>query len=342
MKPPPAASTSPVLAHQPGPRQLRQRRERHPVRRRRPIRHRQRRQQHTQRRQRHRRRQQLTGLAGNDTYTVGAGDTIVETATGGIDTVQSSLISLDLANYANVENITLLGAAALSATGNAAANTLNGASDTAANILTGLDGNDTYVVGAGDTIVETATGSTDTVKSSLISLDLANYANVENITLLGATALSATGNAGNDTLIGASDTAANILTGLDGNDTYTVGAGDTIVETATGGNDTVQSWLHQPQSGQLRQRRERHPARRRRPLRHRQRRQQQPPERRHRHSRQQSHRPRRQRHLPRRRRRHDGRGRWRRHRPALATVNYTLAAPAYRSSSSAPMPAPQV
>ena len=185
----------------------------------------------------------LIGLEGNDTYTVGAGDTIVETATGGTDTVQSSLISLDLANYANVENVTLFGAAALSATGNAAANTLNGASDTAANVLIGLAGNDTYTVGAGDTIVETATGGTDTVQSSLISLDLANYANVENVTLLGAAALAATGNAAANVLNGASATAANVLTGLDGNDTYTVGAGDTIVETATGGIDTVQSSL---------------------------------------------------------------------------------------------------
>ena len=58
----------------------------------------------------------LNGLGGNDTYIAGAGDTVVEAAgaAGGADTVQSSLISLDLANYANVENPILTGALALS------------------------------------------------------------------------------------------------------------------------------------------------------------------------------------------------------------------------------------
>ena len=85
----------------------------------------------------------LTGRAGNDSYVLGDGDTIVEEVGGGIDTVQSALISLDLQQFANtVENATLLGTLALSATGTSLDNVLNGATNSAANVLTGLGGND--------------------------------------------------------------------------------------------------------------------------------------------------------------------------------------------------------
>jgi Ca2+-binding RTX toxin-like protein len=187
----------------------------------------------------------MNGGQGNDIYVVdNAGDTIVEAAGAGTDTVQSALISLSLAKYANVENVQLTGALALSATGNAGNNTLNGAANTAANVLTGLGGSDIYIVGAGDTIVEAAAGGTDTVQSALINLNLAKYANVENAQLTGALALSAIGNTGNNTLFGSTNTAANVLTGLAGNDTYIVGAGDTVVEAAGGGTDTVMTTVN--------------------------------------------------------------------------------------------------
>ena len=182
----------------------------------------------------------LTGLLGDDTYRVGPGDAVVEAAGGGTDTVTSATISLDLANYANVENITLLGALPLSATGNANPNTLDGERNSAANALFGFGGSDIYVVGAGDFTVESGTG-TDQVRSSTISLDLGKYAAVENLMLLGALPLSGTGTAGPNTLDGRSNSAANVLTGLGGNDFYIVGAGDTVVEAAGGGTDVVQS-----------------------------------------------------------------------------------------------------
>jgi Ca2+-binding RTX toxin-like protein len=183
----------------------------------------------------------LTGLGGNDTYILGLGDLVIEAANGGTDTVQSSVRNLDLALFANVENATLTGSAALFARGTAGANVLSGISNLAANVLTGLGGNDIYTVGTGDTIVETSTGGTDTVQSSTINLSLANYANVENVRLYGSLARSATGNSGNNILNGESNTAANTLTGLAGNDTYYVGLGDVIVEAASGGTDTVRS-----------------------------------------------------------------------------------------------------
>ena len=186
----------------------------------------------------------LTGLAGNDTYDVGAGDTVVEAVGGGTDRVRSTTISLDLANYANVEEAQVYGSATgLNLTGNANANVLSGISSTAANILTGLGGNDIYYVGVADSIIEALDGGIDTVSSSVTSLNLANYANVENVTLSGTAALRATGNAGANTLNGAANTGANVLTGLGGNDIYTVGAGDTIVEVSGGGTDTVSSSL---------------------------------------------------------------------------------------------------
>jgi Ca2+-binding RTX toxin-like protein len=160
----------------------------------------------------------LIGRGGNDTYILGPGDTISEYAGGGIDTAQSALIGLNLASFSGVENITLTGALPLAATGNSAANVIDGAQNTAPNVLTGLGGNDTFIVGPGDTIVEVAGGGTDTVQSALIDLGLAAYPGVQNATLLGALALNATGDAAANVLTG--NAAANTLTGNGGGDIF--------------------------------------------------------------------------------------------------------------------------
>lgn len=184
---------------------------------------------------------QLTGGNGNDTYVVGAGDTIVETATGGRDRIEAFSIAISLANYANVEDIVLMGTAAINATGSAIGNLINGATNSAANTLAGLGGNDSYFIGSGDRIVEFANSGTDTVFSRLVNVSIAALANVENIALQGNLALTATGNNGANTIDGSGNIAANVLAGGNGNDTFIVGAGDTIIETATGGNDLAQS-----------------------------------------------------------------------------------------------------
>ncbi len=185
----------------------------------------------------------LTGLGGNDTYVLGAGDTIVEAVGSGTDTATSAITSINLTAFPNVENATLLGGLPLNAVGSATANVLNGATNGGKNILTGLGGNDIYVIGAGDTIVEEVGGGSDTVQSALLSLDLGLFASVENATLLGTAPLSAKGNSGDNTLNGATNSAANVLTGLGGNDIYGVGLGDTVVEAAGGGIDTISSSL---------------------------------------------------------------------------------------------------
>jgi len=197
----------------------------------------------------------MQGGAGDDRYIVdSAGDQAVETsAADGVDLVTSS-VSFTLG--ANVENLSLTGAAAINATGNtlansltgnAAANTLNGLGG--ADIMRGGDGNDGYVVdNAGDQVIESsAAGGTDTVQSS-VTFTLG--ANVENLTLTGAGAINAAGNTLANILTG--NGAANILNGLagadtmsgaNGNDTYIVDiAGDQAIETsAVGGTDLVQS-----------------------------------------------------------------------------------------------------
>ncbi len=84
-----------------------------------------------------------------------------------------------------------------------------------------------------------ATTITDTLTAAITSI-LPD--GVENLTLTGTSPINGTGNAGDNVFTG--NRSNNTLTGLDGNDTYAfsvIGAlgTDTIVETATGGIDTI-------------------------------------------------------------------------------------------------------
>lgn len=183
----------------------------------------------------------LTGGAGNDTYVVGVGDTVVEAASAGSDTVKSDT-SWTLGT--NLEHLMLTGMAAVNGTGNTLANTLTG--NSATNILNGGTGADTLIGGqgddlylvdnVGDKVTELAGEGVDTVQSA-VTYTLS--ANVEHLTLSGTAAINGTGNGLDNVLVG--NSARNRLTGGAGNDTYVVGAGDTMVEAVNAGIDTVQS-----------------------------------------------------------------------------------------------------
>jgi Ca2+-binding RTX toxin-like protein len=193
----------------------------------------------------------LAGGAGNDFYILdGAGDIASEEAAAGTDTVQSAG---SYALGANIENLILTGTGDIDATGNelanaitgnAGANTLDGGAG--ADTLAGGAGNDTYIVdNASDTAVENAGEGTDDVLSA-VSFTLG--ADIENLTLTGASAVNGTGNAGINSIAG--NTGANTLDGGAGADTlaggagddvYIVDAADVIVENAGEGQDSVRS-----------------------------------------------------------------------------------------------------
>ena len=98
---------------------------------------------------------QLVGGAGNDTYTVDdLGDSVLELAGEGIDTVQTGLAYV-LGN--ELENLTLTGTSAITGTGNALANVLN--ANDAGNTLRGLAGNDTLRGGDSADLLEGGTGN---------------------------------------------------------------------------------------------------------------------------------------------------------------------------------------
>lgn len=178
----------------------------------------------------------MSGGAGNDLYVVDqAGDVVTEAADEGIDAISSS-VTYRLG--ANVEHLVLTGSAAINGTGNNLDNTLTG--NSAANVLAGLAGHDTYVIGAGDAILEEANHGTDTVISNHTHTLAAN---VENLTLVGFNAIKGTGNELDNVLNGLLNPAGNTLAGGAGDDTYVMGSGDTVVETAGGGTDTVHSLL---------------------------------------------------------------------------------------------------
>ena len=209
----------------------------------------------------------LDGGDGNDIYVIDSALDTIATDTNGFDIVKSS-ITYSIATRNDLESITLTGLAAINAVGNANSNALIG--NDAANVLDGSagadamnggKGNDTYIVdNAGDTVTEGFTlvqgGGADMVKSSV---SFALGANVDNLTLLTASALdlalnniNATGNELNNIIIGnignnQLDGSAGIdnMAGGDGNDIYIVdNIGDITTEAnalAAGGVDTVYS-----------------------------------------------------------------------------------------------------
>ena len=183
----------------------------------------------------------LKGGLGDDTYVVdNVGDTVSDVAGQGTDIVLSS-VTYTLG--AATENLNLTGTNAINATGNLFANTLNGNGGAntldgggGADTMNGGLGNDTYIVdNVGDVVLETSIlGGTDQVEST-VTFTLGS--NVENLYLLGASAISGTGNGLGNTLVG--NGAANVLNGLAGDD-YLQGEGGNDQLRGGLGNDGLQ------------------------------------------------------------------------------------------------------
>jgi Ca2+-binding RTX toxin-like protein len=191
----------------------------------------------------------MIGGTGNDIYVVDSlGDTVVEGAGAGTDTVQTTLNAYTLGG--DLENLTFTGTGNFNGTGNALDNVMTGGAGNDALVsgdgndtliggagndaMTGGLGNDTYIVDAvGDTVTEAVGAGTDTVRTSLGAYALG--ATLENLTYTGAAIFSGTGNALDNVIIGGA--AADTLTGGGGNDTLDGGAG-TDTMNGGAGNDT--------------------------------------------------------------------------------------------------------
>ena len=183
----------------------------------------------------------------------------LNTDTGGVDTVHA-LINYTLG--ANVENL-VLESNAVNGTGNDLNNVLTGNGEnnilsggigadtldggTGADTLIGGVGNDVYLVNSGTPVIqESALGGTDTVQASVTHYLAAN---VENLTLVGVSAINAIGNSLDNVLTG--NSGDNVLNGNSGNDTLIGGLGndlyvidsisDVITENALGGTDSVRA-----------------------------------------------------------------------------------------------------
>ncbi|MBY5551549.1 RTX toxin, partial [Rhizobium leguminosarum] len=209
----------------------------------------------------------MSGGVGDDVYIVdNANDIVIENANEGTDAVRTAVWNFTLAT--NIENLTYTGTGTFAGYGNAAANVITGGTGfdqldgkAGADTLIGGAGDDTYTVDSlGDVVVEATDGGVDRILTDLVAYSLAGIANVENLVLRSNGNSTGTGNGldniitsgtGNDTLSGGAgnDTldggrGADSLTGGAGNDIYVVyDAGDTIIENADEGIDTVETYL---------------------------------------------------------------------------------------------------
>lgn len=225
----------------------------------------------------------MVGGAGNDSFYVDvATDVIAEASLGGTDTVYASVSYTISANIeslvltgtaANGNGAT--GIFNEMITGNSANNVLTG--DGGNDTLYGGTGNDTLSGGANDDVLDGNAGADsmdggagndsfyvddagDVVSDSAgtdIVYSAVNYtlgSSIENLTLIGTQAIGGTGNSGNNYITGnssgnrlAGGGGTDTLAGGNGNDTYVVGgsmAGLTLVETSTGGSDTVEASIN--------------------------------------------------------------------------------------------------
>lgn len=198
----------------------------------------------------------MYGNYGNDTYFVdSASDVVYEYTLQGNDVVTAS-VSYSLSGKGWVETLVLAaGKGNISATGNGIANTLIG--NEGNNVLDGGGdpdtmsgglGNDVYVIdNVADKVVELAGAGTDTLIDKIaavhpaIDLTTVAYANIENVQVQTTVGVIVKGSAADNILISTTGAGNDNLVGGAGNDTYYINSGDTVVELAAGGTDTIRA-----------------------------------------------------------------------------------------------------
>ncbi|MET1109884.1 MAG: M10 family metallopeptidase C-terminal domain-containing protein [Allosphingosinicella sp.] len=195
----------------------------------------------------------LAGGLGNDLYFVDSGDIVSEAAGAGTDEVRTALAAYALT--AEVERLVGMSAGGQALTGNGLANILTGGAGddvldggAGADQLAGGLGNDSYVIAAGDEIIENAGGGTDEVRTLLAAYALG--AHLEDLTGTSATGQALTGNGlanrltgggGNDILDGGAG--PDQLAGGLGDDLYLIEADDAATEDPGAGTDEIRTAL---------------------------------------------------------------------------------------------------
>ncbi len=129
----------------------------------------------------------MIGGSADDTYVVdNVNDLVLEVYGSGFADQDKVITALEYVLSTDIENLTLIGSAAVSGTGNARNNILDGSANSAANVLKGLAGSDRYLLGAGDTIVEAAGEGIDRAvitEGGVQTYSLAAFDNVEDLEL---------------------------------------------------------------------------------------------------------------------------------------------------------------
>jgi Ca2+-binding RTX toxin-like protein len=186
---------------------------------------------------------QIFGFEGNDTLIGDAGNDVLDGGAGA--DVLNGGVGADTVTYASSTAGVLINlTTGFTGGGDAAGDTLTALetvigsaysdsleSSTSGHSLQGGAGDDIYHIGSSSVaVVEAASNGSDEVRTSLATLSIASYANVEKLTFSGNTAFIGTGNAGDNTITGGALNDA--LNGAAGNDTLTGNAGN---DTLTGG-----------------------------------------------------------------------------------------------------------
>lgn len=115
----------------------------------------------------------MIAVAGNDTYIVDAGDTVIENAGEGIDTVQADF---SCTPGANLENLILTGLGNINSTGNDLDNIIIG--NNGSNVLSGGEGNNTLLGGMGDDYMDGDAGNDTYIGGSGLGRDTLQFQNL--------------------------------------------------------------------------------------------------------------------------------------------------------------------